>query len=413
MPRRRADGRLRANRTNGRHAGVRRIGSPVLRRDRSLRPILARRGARQLEKHVVERRPAQPEIAHRDSRLAQRGGGLLDHLEPIPWRRKRQLREPVARLGRTATDPGQRLPGPVPLRRADQLEFQDLPADPVLELAPGPLRDHPTVIDHGDLLRELICLLEVLSGQQERRPLADELAHDRPNLDAAARIEAGRRLVQEQHARAGQQTRRQVETPPHTTGVRAGGAVGGVSQIEALQQLVRPRASIRGREVKQPPEHFEVLPAGQDLVDRGKLAGQPQKLTDARGVVDDVVAENLGPSGVRSEQRGQHPNERRLPGAVRSEQTKDGGLLDVQVDPRKRGGRPKALDQTLDMDSRISGHSPSSNASPDRVPVLARLRPKESEGLCSAHSPPQPRAVTDAMIALAQVSCPRRMMVIL
>ena len=35
--------------------------------------------------------------------------------------------------------------------------------------------------------------------------VADELAHYRPDLNAAARIEAGRRLVQEQHARAGQQ----------------------------------------------------------------------------------------------------------------------------------------------------------------------------------------------------------------
>jgi hypothetical protein len=54
----------------------------------------------------------------------------------------------------------------------------------------------------------------------------------------------------------------------------------------------------------------------------------------------------LGPSGIRSEQRGQRADEGRLPRAVRSQQAKDSGLLDVQVDPRKRRRRPEALDQT-------------------------------------------------------------------
>ena len=364
--RRHRDGRLAAGRrrrtgASSGNAQARRIRLPVTRRDFSPRPVLARRRACQLQKHVVERRPAQPEIAHRDLRLAERRGRILDHLEAIPRRRKRQLREPLARLRLTATNPGQRRPCIVPFRRAHQLDLQDLPADPVLELAPRALRDHPTVVDHGDLLGELICLLEVLGGEQKRRPLADELAHDRPDLVAAARIQPGRRLVQEQHARAGQQARREVETSPHPTGVRARRAVGGVSQVEALEQLVRPPASLRGREVEQAPEHLEVLPAGQHLVDRRELAGQPQQLPHPRGVVDDVAAKHLGPSGVRSEQRGQHPDEGRLPRAVRSEQPKDRGLLDIQVDPSKRRGRPKALDHTLDMDSRIRHHSLSEN----------------------------------------------------
>ena len=96
------------------------------------------------------------------------------------------------------------------------------------------------MIDHRDLLGELISLLEVLGSEQKRRPLADELAHDRPDLIAAARIQPGRRLVQEQHARPGEQARREVETSPHPTRVRPSRAVGGVREFEALEQLVRP-----------------------------------------------------------------------------------------------------------------------------------------------------------------------------
>ena len=46
------------------------IGPSVTCRDVGRRAVVARRRARQLQKHVVERRPAQPEIAHRDLRLS-------------------------------------------------------------------------------------------------------------------------------------------------------------------------------------------------------------------------------------------------------------------------------------------------------------------------------------------------------
>jgi len=92
--------------------------------------------------------------------------------------------------------------------------------------------------------------------------------------------------------------------------------------------------------------------------------GKGPNASDAYSLsADDVVAKHLGPSGVRSQQRGEHPDERRLPRAVRSQQPKDRGLLDVQVDPSKRRGRPKALDHTLDVDSRVRHHSQSPFAS--------------------------------------------------
>src|SRR5262249_35849061 len=130
---------------------------------------------------------------------------VLDHLESISWRGERQLRDPLARLGFTAADPGERGPRGVPLRRVYELDLEDLASDLIFELAGAALGDHPTVVDYRDLVGELIRLPQVLGGQQQRRPLADELTHHRPDLVAATGIEAGRRLVQEQHARAGQQ----------------------------------------------------------------------------------------------------------------------------------------------------------------------------------------------------------------
>ena len=47
-----------------------------------------------------------------------------------------------------------------------------------LSSLPVPSRDHPAVVDHRDPVGELVGLLEVLGGQQQRRPLAHQLAHD-------------------------------------------------------------------------------------------------------------------------------------------------------------------------------------------------------------------------------------------
>src|SRR5262249_31576838 len=117
-------------------------------------------------------------------------------------RGKRQLVEALAGLWIAAADRcerGRRLPA---LRRACQLDLEDLAADAVLELAAGALRDHLSVVDDRDLIGELVGLLQVLGGEQQRRPLADKLAHGLPDLDAAAGIQAGGGLVQEQNARA-------------------------------------------------------------------------------------------------------------------------------------------------------------------------------------------------------------------
>jgi hypothetical protein len=103
---------------------------------------------------------------------------------------------------------------------------------------------------------------------------------------------------------------------------------------------------------------LEVLSAGQDLVDRCKLTRKCDDFPHPGGIVDDVAAKHLGPSGVRSHQRGQDPNEGRLPGTVRSEQPKDPALLEIQVDSGKRRRRPKPLDDPLDVNSRIRHHSP-------------------------------------------------------
>ena len=262
----------------------------------------------------------------------------------------------VSRFGRSSSSGApqptrsERGLGLVTLPHVGQLDLEDLAADAVLELVAGPFRDHAAVVDHGDLVRELIRLLEVLRRQQDRRPVAAQVADDLPDLVATPRIETGRRLVEEEHARLREQAGREVEPPSHAARVRLRGSVGGVGELEALEQLRRAAAGLRAREPEQAPEHLEVLAAGQQLVDRGELTGQGEQLAHARRLGDDVVTEQLGPSRVRLEQRRQDADERRLARAVRAEQAEDHALRNLQVDAGERRRRPEPLDHAPDTD---------------------------------------------------------------
>src|SRR6266567_1751289 len=182
----------------------RRTGT-VLARHRRTGTVLARRHPRELQEHVIERRAAQPEIADADTRVTQRRSGVLDELESITRSWKTEPIQVLARLRIAAAHPGEHGLRLVALSRGAQLDLEDLPADAVLQLIARALRDNSPAIDHRDPVRKLIGLLEVLSRQQDRRPLADELPHDPPDLVAASRIEPGGRLVEKQNPRAREQ----------------------------------------------------------------------------------------------------------------------------------------------------------------------------------------------------------------
>jgi hypothetical protein len=105
------------------------------------------------------------------------------------------------------------------------------------------------------------------------------------------------------------------------------GAGGGVGQVEAGEQLT-------GARLGRHPWHAEqqqVLRAGQHLVHRGVLPGQPDQLTHPVRVADDVVAADLRVAGVRREQRGQNAH--------------------GEVDAGECGGLPEPLGQPLGQHS--------------------------------------------------------------
>ncbi len=116
-------------------------------------------------------------------------------------------------------------------------DLDPLAADLALELVCGAAGDDLAGVDHRDLVGQLVGLLEVLGREQQRRALPHLVADDLPHAEAAARVEPGGRLVEEEQLRPADQRARKVEPPPHAARVRLRDPVGGAFEIERRQQL--------------------------------------------------------------------------------------------------------------------------------------------------------------------------------
>src|SRR5207244_31525 len=181
--------------------------------------------------------------------------------EAVWWRGHGQPVRPLILLRGAAADTKQRCLRLVTLLNVSQLYLEDLAADAVFQLVAGAFRNHAAVVDDRDLVRELIRLFEVLSRQQDRRARAAQVADDLPDLVATPRIETCGRLVEEEHTRLREHAGCEVEPPPHAARICLRGSVGGIRELEALEQFRRAAACLRTGEPEQASEHLEVLTA--------------------------------------------------------------------------------------------------------------------------------------------------------
>ncbi len=133
------------------------------------------------------------------------------------------------------------------------------------------------------------------------------------------------------------------------------GRFGGVEQFEALEQLVAALLGSRARLAVQAPDHRQVLEPRQVLVDGGVLAREADPLAQLRRVLDDVEPGHPRAAGVGLQQRRQDPDDRRLAGAIRSEQAEHGPVRDLEVHADERAHRAVGLHEPADADRRVLG----------------------------------------------------------
>ena len=176
-----------------------------------------------------------------------------------------------------------------------------------------------------------------------------------PQAEAAARVQAGGRLVEEQHLRPGDERGAEVQAPAHAARVGADEPGARLVEREALEQVAGPGARLAARQPVQAAEQLEVLLAGQRLVDRGVLPGQADAAAQLGGLAHDVEAEHARAAAVGSQQRREDAHGGGLAGPVGAEHAEHAALLDAQADPVERAHLAVALLEALRLDRR--GHA--------------------------------------------------------
>ena len=217
----------------------------------------------------------------------------------------------------------------------------------------------PAAVEHGDAVGEPVGLLEVLGREEDRGAGAGERADDAPQLLPAAGVEAGGRLVEEQHGRRDDEAEREVEASAHAARVGADAAARGIREVEPLEELGRARVrASRRAEPREPAHHDEVLGAGEHAVDGGRLAGEADAALDLLGVGDDVVAGDPRGARIGPHERREDVDGRRLARAVRPEQGEHGAGGHREVEPREHLGAPEALAESACVDGEVSWPAP-------------------------------------------------------
>ena len=235
--------------------------------------------------------------------------------------------------------------------------------DPALQLGRSSFGDDPPLVEHRDPVGQLVRLVEVLGGEQDGDSVRGELADDLPHGEAAARVQAGGGLVQEDHPGLTDEGHGEVEPPSHPARVGRQRLVRGVGEVELLQQLGHPPLPGLAAEVAKVGHQPQVLGPGEQVVHGRELAGDPDERPHPVGVGDHVVTGDLHGAGVGRDQGGEDADDRGLAGPVRAEQREDRALVRGQVHLVEHQMAAERLAYVPGHDPRRAGSGPSSCSS--------------------------------------------------
>ena len=173
-----------------------------------------------------------------------------------------------------------------------------------LELRRGALSYDPPVVHHDHPIGQRVGLVQVLGGEEHGCALLHQAADDRPHALPAVGVEPGGGFVQEEHRGSHYQAAGEIEAAAHAARVAAHHAVGGVGQLEKLEQFGGALFGVAAAQPAQLSDHDQVLPARQRVVESGGLAGHADGAAHGRRSGLHVVAGHPGAAGVGASESG-------------------------------------------------------------------------------------------------------------
>ena len=183
-----------------------------------------------------------------------------------------------------------------------------------------------------------------------------------PHPGAGLRVEPGRRLVEEQHLRAMDDAEPDVEPAAHAARIGAGRPVGGGLEIERREHLGRAGLARRGLFMPYSRPWMTSSPRPVSAgIGRAALRDVADPPADLLRLAPQVDAGDRRLARRRREQRREHPQRRRLAGAVRPEEAEDLARADLEVDAADGLDRPPL--RVLNVRAQVAASRSSSRGS--------------------------------------------------
>ena len=186
---------------------------------------------------------------------------------------------------------------------------------------------------------------------QDRLSETLQLLHDRLELGTRARIQTGRRLVEQQHFRIVQHGAREQHALPLPFRKSADRILRARRHAHEIERVGDDAAGAGLRTVER-EEELEILLDGERVVGRESLGHVSERARRRATVVDDVVTRDSRDAAVRPLDARENSQRGRLPRAVRAEETADFAALDEQVDAGERREIAIALHEPARFDRR-------------------------------------------------------------
>ena len=208
--------------------------------------------------------------------------------------------------------------------------------------------DEPAAGDERDLVARL-GLVDVLGRDEQRPALVAQPMELVPDSASQERVDARRRLVEEQQRRIVHERAGELEPALHAARQPARATAADVPQVDQLEDLAGPPPA-------RAPEHPEQRGDEVDVLADGQVRVQGERLRHVADPLAGLAAEAAraprpGPdlAARRAQGAGHHPDGRRLARAGRADDPEDGA---------RRHGQRDAVDRELirELDGRVVDH---------------------------------------------------------
>ena len=203
---------------------------------------------------------------------------------------------------------------------------------------------------------EALGLVHVGRGDDRRHPLRHHLVDDEPELAARDRVDAERRLVEEQHLRLVDEGAGEAELLLHAARELAGEAVAERAEVREREEPLEARRALGSRHPVEVGVEAEVLLDREVGVEAEALRHVGDAVLDRLGVAGDRDAGEDRVAGGGPQHAGEHAQRRGLAGAVRPDEAEQLAAADLEAQILDRGQLAEAAGEPLGADHRPVGH---------------------------------------------------------